>query len=77
MLCRVAWRKTKFLCAAVFLCLLFGGIGARAAWGDELKKTLQAAREEGQVTVYIYRFDRVLDAFKRDYPDIRVVSVTG
>ena len=77
MLCRVAWRKTKFLCAAVFLCLLFGGIGARAAWGDEWKKTLQAAREEGQVTVYIYRFDRVLDAFKRDYPDIRVVSVTG
>ncbi len=63
MLCRVVWRKMKFLCTAVFICFLFGSLPAQSAWGDEWGKTLQAAKKEGKVTVYISRFDRVLEAF--------------
>jgi hypothetical protein len=33
--------------------------------------------QEGQVTVYIYRYEKLLADFKRDYPGINVVSVTG
>ncbi len=77
MLSQIAWSKAKYLFGAILLCFLFGRTSAKAAWGGEWEKTLQAAKKEGQVTVYIYRFHRVLEAFKREYPDIRVVSVTG
>ena len=40
-------------------------------------KPLAAAKKEGQVTVYIYRYEGLLQDFKRDYPGINVVSVTG
>ena len=36
-----------------------------------------AAKKEGQVTVYIYRYESLLQEFKREFPGINVVSVTG
>ena len=33
--------------------------------------------KEGQVTVYIYRYEGLLQDFKREYPGINVVAVTG
>jgi iron(III) transport system substrate-binding protein len=51
--------------------------GAQSDWSREWERTLQAAKKEGQVAVYIYRYERLLDAFKHEYPEIKVVSVTG
>ncbi|HEY2990238.1 MAG TPA: extracellular solute-binding protein [Candidatus Binatia bacterium] len=50
---------------------------AQSDWKKDWENTLQAAKKEGQVTVYIYRYERMLEAFKKDYPDIKVVTVTG
>jgi len=50
---------------------------AQVGWQKEWEQTLAAARKEGQVNVYIYRYEGLLQDFKRDYPGINVVSVTG
>ena len=51
--------------------------GAQADWKKDWEQTLAAAKKEGQVTVYIYRYEGLLQDFKREYPGINVVSVTG
>jgi ABC-type glycerol-3-phosphate transport system substrate-binding protein len=50
---------------------------AQADWKKDWEQTLAAARKEGQVTVYIYRYEALLQDFKREFPGINVVSVTG
>jgi len=41
--------------------------------------TLEAAKKEGKVNVYMYRYGKVLDVFRNDYPEIRpfLLTVTG
>ena len=51
--------------------------GAQADWQRDWEQTLAAAKKEGQVTVYIYRYEGLLQDFKRDFSGINVVSVTG
>ena len=60
----------------VVLGLLFCS-DARGDWKQDWEQTLAAAKKEGQVTVYVYRYERVLEEFKKDYPEIKVVSVAG
>jgi iron(III) transport system substrate-binding protein len=50
-----------------------------AAWQDEWQATVQAAKREGQVTVYISGYGATLDAghFQKDFPDIKLVTVSG
>jgi iron(III) transport system substrate-binding protein len=60
-----------------FLVALVGNALAESDWSKEWEKTVQAARKEGQVSVYIYRYEAVLEAFRKEYPEIKVVSVTG
>jgi iron(III) transport system substrate-binding protein len=43
----------------------------------EWEKTVEAAKREGQVTVYISGYDAILPDFQKDYPEIKVVAVTG
>jgi iron(III) transport system substrate-binding protein len=52
---------------------------AGSSWEVEWDKTLAAAKKEGQVTIYISGYGEVLDAgvFQREYPDVKVVAVTG
>jgi len=50
---------------------------AQADWKKDWEQTLAAARKEGQVNVYIYRYEGLLQEFKREYPGINIVSVTG
>ena len=50
---------------------------AQVDWKKDWEQTVAAAKKEGQVAVYIYRYEGVLQEFKRDYPGINVVSVTG
>ena len=54
-----------------------GANAAQADWKKDWEQTLAAAQKEGQVTIYIYRYEGLLHDFKRDYPGINVVSVTG
>ena len=39
--------------------------------------TVEAAKKEGQVNIYLYRYGRVLDVFRSDYPEIRPYLLTG
>ena len=77
---RLARGKPDLIRAALAPAFIIGVIVntlARADWSAEWEKTLQAARKEGQVAVYIYRYEGVLDAFRKEHPEIRVVAVTG
>ena len=61
----------------LFFLVLTGQTAAQSNWQKEWEKTLAEARKEGQVNIYIYRYERLLEDFKKDYPGINVVSVTG
>ena len=69
------------LLATVVVTLLFLGLAeqgdAQSNWQKEWEKTLAEAKKEGQVNIYIYRYERLLQDFKKEYPGINVVSVTG
>lgn len=80
----MTWRGDKkifaaLVTAALALCSPRLAVAAEAkrSWQLEWEKTLQAAKKEGQVTVYIYRYEPVLEAFRKEYPEIKMVSVTG
>ncbi|MGH7824653.1 MAG: ABC transporter substrate-binding protein [Candidatus Binatia bacterium] len=63
--------------AMLVFSLAAGKAEAQSDWKKKWEKTLAEAKKEGQVSVYIYRYERLLEDFKKDYPDIKVVSVTG
>ena len=67
--------------AALLLVLVGIGFTTKVAAqnnpSQEWEKTLAAARKEGQVNVYIYRYERLLEDFKKDFAGINVVAVTG
>lgn len=71
--------RIKFLIAAIMLSsfVLAGRGAAQSNWQKEWEKTLAEAKKEGQVNIYIYRYERLLEDFKKDHPSINVVSVTG
>jgi iron(III) transport system substrate-binding protein len=77
---RISPGITYFL-AVVIAIFWFGLAGNEAlAQGDgkqEWEKILGEAKKEGQVNIYIYRYERLLQDFKKDYPWINAVSVTG
>src|ERR1700730_17048462 len=70
-------RNLVTVAVGLLLFLAAADVGAQSDWKKEWEKTLAAAKKEGQVTVYIYRYEALLQDFKRDYPGIHVVSVTG
>jgi iron(III) transport system substrate-binding protein len=39
--------------------------------------TLEAAKREGKVNIYMYRYGKVLDVFRSDHPEIRPYLLTG
>ncbi|MGZ8533533.1 MAG: ABC transporter substrate-binding protein [Candidatus Binatia bacterium] len=68
----------KIVLVALVLFWLAGHTqAAQSDWQKDWEQTLAAAKKEGQVTVYIYRYEGLLQDFKRDYPGINVVAVTG
>ena len=50
---------------------------AKPGWQLEWEKTLAAAKKEGQVAVYISGYEEVLPDFQKEYPEIKVLAVTG
>jgi len=77
------YRRGANSFARIFLTALalFGLVPyAHAAQIDGKKdweETVAAAKREGQVNVYIYRYEGLLQDFKREFPGINVVTVTG
>src|SRR5262245_26323741 len=53
------------------------GAESKPSWQQEWEKTLEAARKEGQVTVYISGYEEILPEFQKEYPEIKVVPTTG
>jgi iron(III) transport system substrate-binding protein len=69
-----------FFAAAIIL--FYAGCSALAAqikpaWQLEWEKTLETAKKEGQVTVYISGYEAVLPYFEKEYPEIKLTAVTG
>ncbi len=74
--------KAKFFAALITSCGLVSQLVVVAAhgqtdWKKEWEKTLAAAKSEGQITVYASTYERVLEAFKTEYPEIKVTSIGG
>lgn len=74
----VRWNAMRRLLTVICVAVLASvSHAAQADWQKDWEQTLAAARKEGQVNVYIYRYGRLLEEFKKDYPGISVVAVTG
>jgi iron(III) transport system substrate-binding protein len=73
--------RSRFVGGFIFVVLFVTNVCVAAqpkpVGQEEWEKVLEAARKEGQVTVYISGYEEVLPAFEREYPDIKVVGVTG
>ena len=65
------------LTVASAVVLAVNAMAAQADWRKDWEQTLAAAKKEGQVNIYIYRYEGLLREFKREFPGIDVVSVTG
>jgi hypothetical protein len=71
-------RMFLFVCLELLIAAN-GAFAAQAtpAWQQEWEKTLELAKKEGQVTVYISGYEAVLPDFEKEFPDIKLVAVTG
>jgi iron(III) transport system substrate-binding protein len=70
-------QKLNGFIAIFILALAAEVFAAQLDWRADWERTVAAAKKEGQVNVYIYRYERLLQDFKREFPGINVVSVTG
>jgi ABC-type glycerol-3-phosphate transport system substrate-binding protein len=69
-----------FLILLGCLCCLTTAQAAVEGWQQEWERTVQAARKEGQVAVYVHStYAPVLatGAFERAFPDIKLTVVSG
>ena len=67
-------------CVAAALLLLMPTLvnaGEAGKWQQDWEKTLEAAKKEGQVVVYISGYEAILPDFEKEFPEIKVIAVTG
>lgn len=75
---RYSGKKLSF--AAVHLLISLGvvsGVQAQTDWQREWEKTVRAANKEGALTVYTGQYGPVVDVFKKEYPDWKVIWISG
>lgn len=70
----IGFLSASWLLSLVCFCF---GAQTKPAWQLEWEKTLDAAKREGQVVVYISGYDAILQDFEKEYPEIKVTAVTG
>ena len=70
---------SRVVLAACAVLLLLAEARAQSDWKKEWEKTIEAAKKEGQVNVYIGGWETVLEsgAFQKAYPEIKVTWVGG
>lgn len=61
-------------CGAVSVAL---AAQAKPAWQAEWEKVVEAAKKEGQLSIYISGYEEVLPDFQKEYPEIKVAPITG
>jgi basic membrane lipoprotein Med (substrate-binding protein (PBP1-ABC) superfamily) len=64
----------------LFVLTLGSDLSAQVDWKRDWETTLQAAEKEGRLTLYLNRgpnWDAVLAEFRKEYPRINIVLVTG
>jgi iron(III) transport system substrate-binding protein len=73
------FQRTVLAVGFLLFWVIDGTVAAQAKpnWEQEWEKTLEAAKKEGQVTVYIAGYEAVLPDFQKDYPDIKLVAVAA
>ncbi|MBM4261397.1 MAG: extracellular solute-binding protein [Deltaproteobacteria bacterium] len=74
--------KTKiitFVILAALLLVTHDALAAQAkpAWQVEWEKILEAAKKEGQLSIYISGYEEILPEFQKEYPEIKVNPITG
>ena len=72
---RSALRFIGFLSVLfIFVAISADRLWAQLTWKEEWEKTLRAGEIEGQLTLYgcCYEYDRILEAFKKKHPKIKV-----
>ena len=72
--------KTRVAIHLLFLLsVIFLTADLRADWSSDWKQTVAAAKKEGRLNLYVGRYGQaaLLDEFKKDYPEIKIVSVNG
>src|SRR5262245_8643219 len=76
---RAMGSLARIFSLALFLLTVAAHTASAAAWQEEWQATVQAAKREGQVTVYISGYGATLEAghFQKDFPEIKLVVVTG
>jgi ABC-type Fe3+ transport system substrate-binding protein len=73
----------RALLGLVTLLFLFASVSHTAepkqAWQQEWEKTVQAAKKEGRLNFYVGRYgtEAFLNEFRKEYPEIKVVTVNG
>jgi iron(III) transport system substrate-binding protein len=72
-------RKLPALALAFFCCCAATAAAQDPAWQKEWSRTIEAAKKEGQIYVYIDSWGGVLDAgvFQKAFPEIKVIGVQG
>ncbi len=76
-------RKVAAVIGSVSTIIFFGlaidvlAAQVKPAWQQEWEKTLEAAKKEGQVVVYISGYEAILPDFEKEFPEIKVTAVTG
>ena len=72
--------KTRVAINLLFLLsFIFLTVDLHADWSSDWKQTVAAAKKEGRLNLYVGRYGQaaLLDEFKKDYPEIKIVSVNG
>src|SRR5687768_3129968 len=61
------------------LCAINAALAAdsKPPWQQEWEKTLEAAKKEGQVTIYISGYEAILPHFEKEFPEIKLTTVTA
>jgi iron(III) transport system substrate-binding protein len=73
------FERCILFASVIVVCAAGAAFGAQAqpAWQQQWERTLDAARKEGQVAVYISGYEAILPDFEKEFPDIKVIAVTG
>lgn len=63
----------------VFLFTLLASAKIQADWKEEWEKTVAAAKKEGRLNFYVGRYgtEPLLNEFRKEYPEIKILSVNG
>ena len=73
-------HNLKILVFALLTTILLYGVEANSAWQEEWDKTVQAAKQEGQLRIWggeEVSHPTIITAFNKQHPYIKVITVTG